>query len=137
MKQTLNTKTMKVTLEGKINYDYLDKYDQILLKQEDGFIIDLVSRVREIKLSYPQKKIQVNYWLADDYCTKSEMTGKILEKIYCKDVDAGYEDNSYMGSSQTGICEEYDTELRFGGHDLYYKLRNEINRFLIIEFNIS
>lgn len=126
-----------ITLSGKIKFEEIDNFEHILLTEKDGFIIDLVSRVKELKLSFPDKKLQVNYWLSDDFCTKDQMIMSFLEKIYGKDIEAGYEDNGFMGSSWTGYCESNDTVLTFGGHSFYNELRDEEGRFIIIDFNVA
>ena len=126
-----------IKLEGKIKYDYSGDYETIFLTDKDGFIIDLVARVREIKMSFTDKMIQVCYWTSDDFCTKDKMIEGFLEKIYGKEIEASYEDNGYMGSEWTGYCSSYDTELSFGGHDFMRELRDEEDRFIIIEFNVQ
>ncbi len=126
----------QITLSGILSFQENGHFENLFLIGKDGFMIDLVSRVKEIKMSYPSNKIQVNYWLADGFSAKNEVIKKIIEKIYCKDITADYEDNGFMGSSQTGYCESWDTELKFGGHDLFDELRGEDGRFMIIEFNV-
>jgi len=126
----------QITLSGKISFQQIGYFENIFLVSENGFMIDLVSRVKEIKMSYSSNKIQVNYWLSVGFSSKNEMIKNIIEKIYCKDITADYEDTGYMGSSQTGWCEAWDTELKFGGHDLFEELMGQDGRFMIIEFNI-
>lgn len=125
-----------IQIAGKIKYDCPDDFERILLTGEDGLILDLVSRVGEIKLSFPDRRIQVNYWLSNDYCTKNKMLENFLNKFYGSDIKVGYEDNGFMGSEWTGYISSSDTILEFGGHNFYRELRDEQDRFIIIEFNI-
>lgn len=126
----------KITLSGKIKFKSIDGFVHILLIEKDEFIIDLVSRVNEIKMSFPNKKIQINYWLANDFCTKNQMIMSFLEKICGKDIEAGFEDNGCMGSEWTGWMESKDTVLTFGNHSFFYELQDKEGKYIIIDFNV-
>jgi len=123
-----------IELSGIVKFEY-DSWDKLKLVQEDGYKIDLVSRFREAYESFPNQKVQVNYWLSDKPCTKSEMTEGFLKKLYGA-IDADYKKNDYAYSSWTSGT-DYDTTLTIGGHNLYSELRNEIDRFIIIELSFS
>lgn len=123
-----------IELSGIVKFEY-DEWDKLKLIQEDGYKIDLVSRFREAYESFPNQKVQVNYWLSDEPCTKSEMTEGFLKKLYGV-IDADYEKNDYAYSSWTSGT-DYDTKLIIGGHNLYSELRNEVDRFIIIELSFS
>lgn len=118
---------------GFVKFDY-DTYDKIKLTQPDGFKIDLVSRFSEIKDSYPNIKLQVNYWLSDSECTKDKMTENFLSKLF-GDLSADYEAHEYCYSSWSSGT-DYDTVLSIGGYDLYRELKDKEGQFLIIEVNV-
>lgn len=63
------------------------------------------------------------------------MTEEFLKKLYGA-IDADYEKNDYAYSSWTSGT-DYDTTLAVGGHNLYSELRNEVDRFIIIELSFS
>src|SRR5690349_6208376 len=127
-------KVKTIELSGIIKKEW-DDWDKIKLVQSDGYKIDLVSRFREAIESYPNKKVQVNYWLSDKPCTKNEMTENFLKKLYGS-AEAEYEKNYYRYSSWTSGT-DYDTVLSVGGHNLYYELANEDGRFIILELNFQ
>lgn len=124
-----------ITLSGIIHLEW-DSWNKIKLIQPTGFKIDLVNRFKEINESFPKGlSYQINYWLSDNPCTKDEMIGGWLKKIY-GDISADYEKNDYRYSSWTSGT-DFDTILKIGGHDLLYELSREEGRFLIIEINVD
>lgn len=130
-----------VTLSGVIiTYEY-DEYfggnfNNIILKGEDGYIVNLIGRLQELKASYPDDEIQVNYWLSDNYCTRDEIIEGFLNKIF-GGLTVECVDNGFMGSSWTGYCEDFNTVLTIGGHDFFRELSEEDGKFIIIDFNIK
>jgi hypothetical protein len=125
-----------ITISGKIKFGEWADYSTIILEDKDNFRRNLVSRLAEIADSFPKNKIQVSYWLSDDFCTKEEMLMKMYESIYGDQIKANFEDNGFMGSEWTGYCPAYDTTLEIGGHDLYRELSRKEDMFMIIDFNI-
>ena len=128
----MNIKTIE--LSGVIGIDWGDWY-QIKLIQDDGYKIDLVSRFKEAAESFPNCKVQVNYYLSDAPCTKDEMVEAFLKTLYGHP-EAGYTQSSYRYSSWTSGT-DYDTNLSIGGHDLARELYNEADKFIILELNFQ
>lgn len=124
-----------ITLSGIIKFEYSDSWETIKLVQEDGYKIDLVNRFKEAVESFNNSQVQVNYYLADNPCTKNEMVEGWLKKLVGA-IDAGYEANGYAYSSWTSGT-DYDTNLSVGGHNLLSELRSEEGRFMIIEINFK
>lgn len=128
----MNIKTIE--LSGKIEIEW-DDWCKIKLVQEDGYKIDLVSRFKEAVESFPNCKVQVNYYLSDTPCTKDEMVEGFLKKLYGHP-EASYTQSSYRYSSWTSGT-DYDTNLTVGGHDLARELYNEADKFIILELNFQ
>lgn len=123
-----------IELSGIIKFEWND-WNKIKLVQENGYKIDLVSRFQEAIESFPNCKVQVNYYLSDKVCTKNEMLKGFLKKLYGS-VEAEYEKNDYCYSSWTSGT-DYDTTLKVGGHNLYDELRSEEDKFIILELNFQ
>ena len=78
----VSAKMKKVQLSGIIRFEENKSFPQIKLIQEGGYKIDLVSRFIEIDESFPKSKIQVNYWLSEEPCTKNEMLENTLRRLF-------------------------------------------------------
>lgn len=124
-----------IILSGFIKFDWSDSWQTIKLIQEDGYKIDLVNRFKEAIESYENEKVQVNYYLSDNACTKNEMVEGWLKKLVGA-IDASYEANGYSYSSWTSGT-DYDTNFSVGGHNLLSELRSEEGKFMIIELNFN
>ena len=127
----------KHTLSGIIKYDYSGDYKKLYLVDSGGLHIDMIGRVSEIKISYPENPIQVCYWTSDKPTTRNKMMEGYLMSVFGGNLEVGYENNGFMGSEWTGYIDSYDTELSIGGHDLLRELINLNGSFLIIDFNIQ
>lgn len=121
-----------IQLSGIIKFEYSD-WDKIKLVQEDGYKIDLVGRFIEATESFPNQKIQVNYWLSDTPKTKEEMIGGVLTQHY-GNLSANYDKTEFSYSSYTSGT-DYDTNLKVGGHDIYRELREQQGKYIVIELN--
>lgn len=130
-------KMKTIELSGVIKFEWND-FEKIKLIQEDGYKIDLVGRFKEAIESFPNAKVQVNYYLSEKVCTKKEMVEGFLnsnrpfvdwklvrDKLYGA-IAADYEKNDYRYSSWTS-----------GGHNMIDELRNEAGKFIIIDINFQ
>lgn len=126
---------MKVELSGYIISAYLDEFPTILFLQENGYKIDLVARMTEIKHSYPGKKIGVRYWTANIAKTRDEIMRGFLRYLW-GDLEASKEADAYSYSEVTwGV--DYDTTLAIGGHDLLEELKSYQDKYCILEIEIE
>lgn len=124
-----------ITLSGFIKKEYVDSFETIKLIQQDGYKIDLVNRFKEAVESYNNLKVQVNYYLSDNICTKNEMLEGWLSKI-SGSIVAEYEKNDHQYSFWTSET-NYDTNFSIGGHDMLSELQKENGRYIIIELNFN
>ena len=127
-------KMKTIELSGVIKFEWND-FEKIKLIQEDGYKIDLVGRFKEAIESFPNAKVQVNYYLSEKVCTRKEMVEGFLNKLYGA-IAADYEKNDYRYSSWTSGT-DYDTTLKIGGHNMIDELRNEAGKFIIIDINFQ
>ena len=125
----------KITLQGKVSFDDDDGFSQINLIQKDGFRINLLGRLKEIKQTFPENKIQVCLYKSRDYCSKEKMLEGFIASICGKEIEAECEDQGMMGSEWTGWMEENVTTLNIGGHSFFTELSED--EFIIIDFNIT
>jgi len=126
----------KIELSGIIEFVKASwKWEKIKLTQPDGYKIDLVSRFAEAVDNYPGVKVQVNYWISDKPCTKSEMTEGVLRKLVGA-IESEYTSYDFQYSSWTSDT-AYETGLTVGGHDLFTELKQSDGKYLIIELNFS
>lgn len=121
-------------LSGTIKYQY-DDWDRLILIQEDGYKIDLISRLRELLLNTKTDEVQINYHLSDRPMTLIEAKENHIKRISGA-LESDYEANSYSFSSLTSGT-DYDTTLEVGGHSLYRELKSEEHRFVIFEVNYN
>ena len=122
-------------MTGVVKYDNTNTFEKIKLVQEDGFLIDLVSRFIEIKESYPMATFQVNCFVSESKCSIGEAKEKWLYKL-SGGIVAEFEVDSYSYSSWTSGT-DYNTNFSIGKHNIFSELRQSENKFLIIEINIK
>ncbi len=124
-----------ITLSGTITYGYsFDNWNSLKLKQEDGYLIDLISRFNEIVNSFG-KTMDIKYYLAHQLTTKEEIKENWLKSIF-GDVTAEYQSNEYNYSEYTqGV--DYDSELMISGHNLHNELRLHEGKYIILEIQIN
>ena len=79
--------------------------------------------------------MQVNYWISDKPCTRSEMTEGVLRKLVGA-IESEYTSYDFQYSSWTSDT-AYETGLTVGGHDLFTELKQSDGKYLIIELNFS
>jgi len=127
---------MTIEISGILKHDYKDSFSRLFLMQQDGLLIDLVGRFIEIQNSFPSHKAQINYWISDKPQTKDGMIERYLERIYGA-IDSEYETTTSYGSSLTGAWSNHYTTLKVGGHNLYDELQQHIDKFILIEINLS
>ncbi len=110
-----------------------DNYTRILLVQEDGYKIDLMSRFEELKtfnLVF-NNEITVRYWVADKAGTKDELTEKFIKKILgCVSIDFEKEHVAYSEYTQ---WTNYNTLFNIGNHNLHNELEGYYGKFLYLE----
>lgn len=121
-------------LSGTIKYEW-DDFEKIVLVQEDGYKIDLVSRFCEIKNSFPNKPVQVGYYISNTVKSRDEMVEGFLKTLY-GGLSADYERDDYAYSSWTQGT-DFNTYLLIGGHSLFAELREEEGNFIVIEINLK
>ncbi len=63
------------------------------------------------------------------------MVEGFLNKLYGA-IEADYEKNDYRYSSWTSGT-DYDTTLKIGGHNMIEELRDEVDKFIIIDINFQ
>lgn len=109
-------------------------FDTIKLIQEDGFKIDLVSRIKEFVDSFGATG-QVNYWISDKQITKEDAIDSFLKNLY-GNINAEYDKREVWYSTLTGGDTFYDTTLKIGGHDLFKELNGKQGKFMIFEMTL-
>lgn len=123
-----------VELSGILKTEW-DGSTHYKLVQENGLKIDLVNRLSEIADSFPNKEVQLNYYLSNSPKTKDEMIAGILGKIYGS-IEAEYLSEDYHYSSWTNGTDYY-TIMKVGGHDLEKELSDKEGKFILIELNFK
>lgn len=117
-------------LSGVIHHQY-DEHSRIQLIQPDGSVIDLVNRFGEVYWSVKSRQVQINYWISDEPRTKDQCVEALLRKAFGA-IDAGYTEEHGQYSSWTSF-DEYNTDLKVGGHDLAAELSGLDGKFLNLE----
>lgn len=115
-----------------IEMSYQDGWNKILLRQSDGYLIDLVGRFNELEIN-TLSGIQVNYYLSDVELDEIQIKQAIISKL-AGSIDAKYDKNDFSYSSWTSDT-NYTETLSVGGHKLYNELQSEKNRFVRFEIN--
>lgn len=119
------------TLTGVISVENTYPYNFVLVEQEDGYKIDLISRVKEMCMNYPLRKISFSYYISDNPVSENEMLESFLKKI-SGSVEAEFTSEEYSYSSWTkGV--DYNTTFSIGGHDLYSELCSKAGKYIIIK----
>jgi hypothetical protein len=124
-----------IDFSGTILFEYYGDFHRIKLIQEDGYKIDLVTRIEEALGNYPNQIMQVSYWISDKPCSKDEVKEELLKKLF-GNVEACYSKEEYRYSEWTAGT-DYETYLKVGRHDLYSELIHEQNKFLIMQLTFT
>ena len=123
---------MKKELKGIIEFDN-DECRRIIL-HNNSKEIDLIDELEY----FDNQQIQVNYWIADNPCSKEQMLEGYLKQLFgCAEVEY----DNYFNGSWTYGCQsswgDYEKRgvLKIGGHDLFDELSEMNGKFIIIEIN--
>lgn len=125
----------KIVISGKIISGEHLSWHTVKLEQPNGYKIDLISRVIECIDSYPNKKIQLSYYISDNECTLDEAIEGHLNFVM-GNITADYETNHYSYSEYTSGT-DYDSILQIDSHNLLNELYAHIDKHLIICLTIT
>ncbi len=124
-----------IEISGVIQFEHKTNWDKIKLVQEDGYKIDLVTRLAEIIESFDLKPFQLSYFISPERETKRELIEKHLMHLSGY-MEAEYTEDHYAYSEYTQGT-DHNTELKIGGHDLYRNLREHKGKFILLIVNLS
>jgi len=121
----------KIILKGIVATGYMmDNFSGIDLIQEDGYKVDLITRLKEFVYNYG-KKITVRYWVAEKREEDENVKKNTLKKIMGV-LEAEYETSYYEYSEYTSVT-DYDTVFNIDKHNLYAELMGVQGKYLILE----
>lgn len=126
----------KLELQGRVGKNNIDSWRTITLTQTDGYVIDLVSRLRELQcLNTSNSEIQVNYHLSEESLSLHELKERHILSIV-GGLNAAFTADSYIYSSWTSGT-DYDTEITVGGHNMYAELSSSVGKYAYFEIIYS
>lgn len=116
------------------NYRVYDNYDTIILRQPDGYGIDLVNRIAEASFNYGTA-VNVRYWTAKSAQSRDAMQEAAIRKM-CGAVDVQHRTEDYSYSEYTSDT-DYITAMDVGKHNLYKELCTHNGKFLYLEIEFT
>lgn len=121
----------KIILRGIIaDGQMMDSFYGIDLIQEDGYKVDLITRIKEFISNYG-KTVAIRYWIAKEKEDDEKVKEGVIKK-YLGYVEAEYEASHYEYSEYTSGT-NYDTIFNIEGHNLYNELLGLRGKYLILE----
>ena len=126
------TKTYTGIIEK--SFQAYGRHDTIMLKQPDGYSIDLVSRLTEAVYNYG-KAVKIVYWTAKSVQSKEAMQEGAIRRM-CGAVDVCHKTEEYSYSEYTSDT-DYVTEMDIGKHNLYKELCKHTGKFLWLEVEFT
>lgn len=125
----------KLKLKGKILSRSSGNFYTIGLEQENGYIIDLISRLQELSelnVNVPSS-IQINYHITNQLLTEKELKELNILSI-SGSIMVELEKLEYRYSEYTSDV-EFRTTLKVGNHDLYKELSGDVGKYVYFEIN--
>lgn len=121
-----------IIFSGEIGegFEAWGRFSTLLLKQADGYRIDLVARLNEAVLNYG-RKVNVRYWIAAARQSKEAMQKGAMMRVFGK-IEVEHDAQEYCYSEYTSGC-DYETIVNVDKHNLYYELLGHRGRFLWLE----
>lgn len=110
------------------------RHETIMLKQPDGYSMDLVSRITENVGNYGAA-VNVRYWTAKSVQSRDAMQEGAIRKM-CGAVDVYHKTEEYQYSEYTSGT-DYVTEMDIGRHNLYKELCKHNGKFLYLEIEFT
>lgn len=119
------------TYQGYLcNKEAWGHFNTLMLKQPDGYFIDLVARLNEAVWNYG-KRISVRYWTAKRECSRDDLMSGALARL-CGSLLVGHDAQEYSYSEYTSGV-DYETILNIDNHNLYAELCGHEGRFVHLE----
>lgn len=134
-KMNMATDLKTIYWECFIKMEY-DKWNKIMLLQDDGLVIDLMGRFIEATKSFGTYG-QVQYWVCKNKISRNEALERYLQKLYSGKINVEFEEDYVYYSTLTGGDTTHDCEFTIGGHNLYSELQDKEGMYLIIELTFK
>jgi len=109
-------------------------FDNLMIEQEDGFRIDLISRLDELCSNWGRNEITCRFWTSVNEPLTRELTTAIAAAEAGGYMDIEFETHEYSYSEYTSGIDR-STDFKIGNRDMLRELRDAGYIFLEIIFS--